>query len=343
MKISIKKYGAFLLVFGCSFALKAQNYPHYTQYIINQYVLNPALTGIENYTDIKIGHRHQWAGFNSTPRATYFTAHGAIGKKDFKTTPTSFRVPGENPRGKNYWEDYEAAAPHHGVGVTVQNMKAGFFNFFKAKGTYAYHLGIGPKTTISAGVGAGVSQVSIDGEAVKFNNPADPSLGNAASTLRKLKPELDLGVYVYNANYFIGLSAMQIIPQNVKFSDNQGNYGDKLRMHAFLTAGYRFQANDDISITPSLMYKYVPNTPTSQVDINVKAQYQDLIWIGGSYRLQYGYTGMVGLNVSNTFNVSYSYDYTTTRLNQFSNGTHEVVVGFLIGNKYGDWCPRNVW
>ena len=32
----------------------AQQKPHYTQYILNQYVLNPAITGIENYTDIKI-------------------------------------------------------------------------------------------------------------------------------------------------------------------------------------------------------------------------------------------------------------------------------------------------
>ena len=33
---------------------QAQQKPHYTQYILNQYILNPALTGIENYTDIKV-------------------------------------------------------------------------------------------------------------------------------------------------------------------------------------------------------------------------------------------------------------------------------------------------
>jgi type IX secretion system PorP/SprF family membrane protein len=325
------------------FKVQAQNYPHYTQYIVNNYILNPAITGIENYTDVKLGYRHQWLNFNGTPRASYVTIHGPIGKKDYKTTPTSFRTPGENPRGKNYWEDYSASAPHHGVGLTVQNMKAGFFDFLKIKGTYAYHIGIGPQTTISAGIGAGISSVSIDRDAIKFNNPADPTLGNTTGQLNKVKPELDLGVFLYSANYFVGVSAMQIIPQKFRYSDNQGNYGDKLSMHAFLTAGYRLQMNDDVSFTPSVMYKYVPNTPTSQFDVNVKAQYQDLLWLGASYRFQYGYSGMVGVNVSNTVNFSYSYDYTTTRLNQFSNGTHEVVLGFLLNNKYGDWCPRNVW
>jgi type IX secretion system PorP/SprF family membrane protein len=339
----MKKIVFFIVFLIVVVTIKAQNYPHYTQYIVNNYVLNPAITGIENYTDIKLGYRHQWLNFNGTPRATYFTVHGPIGKKDYRTTPTSFRTPGENPRGKSYWEDYTAAAPHHGVGLTVQNMKAGFFNFFKAKGTYAYHLGIGPQTSISAGVGAGISTVSIDRDAVVFNNPADPTLGNSARELNRIKPELDMGIFLYSANYFVGVSAMQIIPQKFKFNDKEGNYGDKVKPHAFITAGYRFQANDDVSLTPSVMYKYVPNTPTSQFDVNVKAQYQDIAWLGASYRFKYGYTGMVGVNVSNTFNVSYSYDYTTTKLNQFSNGTHEIVLGFLVNNKYGDWCPRNVW
>ncbi len=339
----MKKLLSILLIVALCKSAAAQNYPHYTQYIVNNYVLNPAITGIENYTDVKIGYRHQWLNFTGTPRASYITLHGPIGKKDYKTTATSFRVPGENPRGRNYWEDYEAAKPHHGIGLTVQNMKAGFFDFFKAKGTYAYHIGIGPRTTLSAGVGAGISSVSINRDAVKFNNPADPTLGNSAGQLQKLKSELDLGVFLYSANYFAGLSVMQLLPQNFVYADNQGTYGDKLRPHLFLTAGYRAQANDDVSITPSIMYKYIQNTPTSQFDLNVKAQYQDLLWLGASYRFQYGFSGMVGLNVSNTFNVSYSYDYTTTRLNQFSNGTHEVVMGFLINNKYGDWCPKNVW
>jgi type IX secretion system PorP/SprF family membrane protein len=92
------------------------------------------------------------------------------------------------------------------------------------------------------------------------------------------------------------------------------------------------------------MLKYVTATsPSMQVDLNVKMQYQDKLWIGGSYRHNDGYAAMVGLNAANTFNIGYAYDFTTTRLNTASHGTHEIIIGFLIGNKYGDTCPRNIW
>src|SRR3954466_15234852 len=102
-------------------AASAQQQPHYTQYVLNQYILNPALTGIENYTDIKISHRHQWVGIEDAPVTSYFTIHTPLGKKDYRTTATSFEMEGENPRGHNYWQDYTAAEPHHGIGLQVVN------------------------------------------------------------------------------------------------------------------------------------------------------------------------------------------------------------------------------
>ena len=97
----------------------AQQQPHYTQYIINNYIINPAITGIENYTDVKISHRHQWVGLQDAPVTTYLTLHKPLGKQDDRTTATSFETPGENPRGRNFWQDYEAAKPHHGIGLKI--------------------------------------------------------------------------------------------------------------------------------------------------------------------------------------------------------------------------------
>ena len=76
----------------------AQQRPHYTQYILNNYILNPALSGIENYTDLKISGRDQWVGLNGAPQTAYISLHSPIGKKDYKTSATSFQVPGENPK-----------------------------------------------------------------------------------------------------------------------------------------------------------------------------------------------------------------------------------------------------
>src|SRR5215212_12177513 len=86
--------------------LVAQQKPHYTQYILNQYIINPALTGVENYIDVKISHRHQWVGIQDAPVTSYFTIHSPLGKKDYRTTATSYNTPGQNPRGQQYWEEY---------------------------------------------------------------------------------------------------------------------------------------------------------------------------------------------------------------------------------------------
>src|ERR1044071_2079605 len=92
-----------------SVTLRAQQRPHYTQYILNNYILNPAISGIENYTDLKISARDQWVGLNGAPQTFYLTIHGPIGKNDYRPSATSYEIPGENPRGKYYWENYTAA------------------------------------------------------------------------------------------------------------------------------------------------------------------------------------------------------------------------------------------
>ena len=322
----------------------AQQQPQYTQYIINNYILNPAIAGIENYTDVKISHRHQWVGLQDAPVTTYLTIHKPLGKKDDRTTATSFNTPGENPRGRNFWQDYEAAKPHHGIGLKIINDQTGPLNRFGGYLSYAYHIGISQQTSIAAGFEAGVRNISLNRSKLDFGtaNPIDPAVYNSGE-INSLKPDFGAGIWVYSADYFIGVSAQQIIPQKIYFAANTVKQEQgKLVPHLFATAGYRFFINDDISMIPSVMLKYVQPTPAS-IDINTKFQYHDLLWAGVGYRLKDGFNALVGLNVSNTFNVSYAYDYTTSQLNTVTKGTHEIVLGFLLGNKYGDWCPRNVW
>jgi type IX secretion system PorP/SprF family membrane protein len=339
------------LILACVFIVNvvaAQQRSHYTQYILNNYILNPALSGIENYTDVKLSVRDQWVGLNGAPRTIYLTIQGPIGKKDYKTSATSFNIPGQNPRGESYWEGYTASEPHHGVGLTVLNDKTGNFNRFTAYATYAYHLGLNATTNLSAGFSAGVSVVGLnaDGKAFFGSNPSDPALGGVGTEINKIKPDLGVGLWLYSADYFVGVSAQQVIPQKLQFVDD-ATFKTKGRLvpHIFLTGGYRFMLNEDINVIPSIMVKYITSAFKDgyQAEGNVKLQYRDLLWVGGSYRQFDGYAAMVGLNVANTFNVGYSYDVTKSDLRTYTRGTHELMIGFLIGNRYGDTCPRNVW
>ena len=337
----------FLLIQGKN--LVAQQRPHYTQYILNNYILNPAISGIENYTDLKLSARDQWVGLNGAPQTFYLTIHGPLGKKDYRTSATSYEIPGQNPRGKYYWENYTAAEPHHGVGFSMINDRTGSYNRFTTYATYAYHLGLSPTTNLAAGFSAGITVVGIDKSKTDFGggDPSDPATGAAINgELNKIRPDIGAGLWLYSRNYFIGLSAQQIVPQTLSFVDDAAVVTKgRLIPHVFLTGGYRFLLSEDVNAIPSLMFKYINGSSNNnfQVETNIKLQYQDLFWIGGSYRYQDGFAAMLGLNVGNTFNIGYAYDYTTSNLKTVSRGTHELVIGFLLGNKYSEKCPRCNW
>ena len=319
----------------------AQQRPQYTQYILNNYILNPALSGIENYTDVKMSARKQWVGLEGAPQTFYFSIQGPLGKQDYKTSATSFNIPGENPRGNAYWENYTASDPHHGIGFFMVNDRTGLYNRFQADVSYAYHIGLSPRTNMAAGFSGGISKISYDRSKATPVDPNDPALGNNGQ-LYKLRPDLNAGIWIYSADYFLGMAAQQLLPQQVSFADNSEGFA--LVTHLFTTAGYRYSLNDDVNFLPSLMVKYIPSSAVPpQFDVNLKCQYRDLFWIGGSYRIKDGYAAMLGLNVGNTFNLGYSYDISTTKINTVSRGTHEMVIGFLIGNRYKDTCPRNIW
>ena len=73
---------------------------YYTQYVLNQYLVNPAISGIENYTDVKLSARDQWTGLNGAPRAAYLTVHAPIGKKRLQNVRYIIFYSGTKSKGK---------------------------------------------------------------------------------------------------------------------------------------------------------------------------------------------------------------------------------------------------
>jgi type IX secretion system PorP/SprF family membrane protein len=337
---------AMLITVNCLVA-SAQQKPYFTQYIINNYILNPAITGIENYTDLKISYRNQWTGINGAPVTMYLSVHAPIGKQDFRTTATSFGIPGENPRGRAYWEDYTVPAPHAGLGLIAMTDKTGYITRSSIYATFAYHKGLSARTSLSAGFLAGGSKMSLDRSKIEWAtlDPNDPSVGYNANELKKVKPEVGAGLWLYGANAFLGASVLNIVPGKIRFASS-GTSGGSFAPQFMATAGYRFFLTDDISALPSFMVQFVQPF-TVQIHGNCKLQYQDKFWVGASYRKSDdlgGYAAMAGVNVSNFFNISYAYDVSNTaRLHYYTANTHEIILGFLLNNNYGDTCPRNIW
>ena len=329
----------------CLFGLIAssslgQQRPQYTQYIFNNYLINPAISGIENYVDLKAGYRNQWTGLDGAPVTNYFSIHAPLGKNFLHGNSTSFGGQEDNPMNRSYLQTYMAAEPHHGVGMHAVVDKAGPINRLDVTATYAYHLGLTESLNISVGVAAGLSKVSLDISKITLENNIDPAI--VASENERLTPDLGAGIWLYGPRYFIGLSAQQLLGQTLNFT-NDGKYTQgKAVPHYFLTAGYKIFIGEDIAAIPSVMVKKVSPAPNTY-DTNLKLAFRDKFWLGGSYRHGDSFSALAGFNVSYLFNLSYSYDFTTSDLGNVSNGTHEIVLGLLLNNRYKVTCPQRNW
>ncbi|MGI4729441.1 MAG: PorP/SprF family type IX secretion system membrane protein [Janthinobacterium lividum] len=318
----------------------AQQKPQYTQYIFNNYLINPAITGIENYTDIKAGYRNQWTGLEGAPVTMYFTAHTPIGNKFIQGDPMSQPANGEDPMSRSYVQDYQAAPAHHGIGFTVVSDKAGPITQSNYDITYAYHLGITNNLNLSVGVAAGLANINLNTSQITLENALDPAIANGNTN--QFKPDLGLGVWAYSATYFVGISAQQVLPQTLYFSSNSTYNQSKTVPHYFITGGVKLFLAEDITLLPSVMFKYVNPVP-STFDLNLKMAFKDKFWIGGSYRRNDAIAAMAGINVGSFLNFGYAYDFTTSNLNTVSNGTHEIILGIMLNNAYKVICPRRFW
>ena len=103
-------------------AAKAQQLPQYSQYVLNNYLTNPAVGGIESYTDLRMGYRRQWSGLDGAPESFYASVHGSIGNPDRSNSPKARK---SNRYGFSSRSSHRKAIAHHGVGAVAQTDKAG--------------------------------------------------------------------------------------------------------------------------------------------------------------------------------------------------------------------------
>lgn len=330
----------FCILFG--FVARAQQKPQYTQYILNNFVLNPAIAGIENYIDVKAGYRSQWQGLSGAPVTSYISIHAPLGDKFRYGTSTSVSEGGgTNPNSRSYLQNYMASEPHHGVGLTAVSDKAGPISRTDVNLNYAYHIGITEQINVSVGLAAGISKIYLDKAQVMLENPSDQALGT--NNFNQFKPDMSAGIWLYGPRFFAGFSAQQLLKNPIGFSDDPVNYDKGKNVpHFFASLGYKLYLGDDFAAMPSALIKSVNPVPAS-VDINLKIAYKDRIWVGGSFRKDDAFAGMAGFHLGSFMNVGYSYDFTTSGLNRVSNGSHEVVLGIYLNNRYKVTCPQKSW
>ena len=325
----------YLMVIGLTAG--AQQRPQYTQYVFNNFLLNPAVSGIENYIDVKAGYRSQWTGLEGAPVTNYITINAPLGNDYINGDATAFPENGEDPMSRSYKQYYQAAEPHHGIGLMVVSDQAGPLTQTNIDATYAYHLGLAPQLNLALGVSGGLNHIGLNTSLITLGTAVDPAISNGNSS--QWKPEVGAGIWLYSSNYYFGASAQQLLPQNLYFSTNNAITESKTVPHYFITGAVKLFLSDDMALMPSVLLKVIKPVPVTY-DINLKLAFRDRFWIGGSYRHNDSFAGLVGLNISSLINIGYSYDVTTSTLNTVSNGSHEIVIGILLNNKYKVICPQ---
>lgn len=314
----------------------AQQLPQYSQYIFNSFLINPAVAGIENYTDLKLGYRKQWAGIDGAPETGFVSVNMPLGKNYLSDNANSFSGAGNNPMSRSYLQEYRSAEPHHGIGIYAITDKAGPTRQTNISVAYAYHIGLSSDFNLALGINAGFTKFALDNAAITTQY-ADPLLASTVNT--QYKPILGAGLWLYGPRFFAGLSGQQLNAQQISYTTSTLYSDAKLVNHFFSTAGYKVYLDDNFAVIPSIMLKYSSPSPLSY-DLNAKIAYQDKFWLGGGYRHNDSFSAMAGFYLSSLITVSYSYDATTSALQSVSNGSHEIIIGILLNNRYHVTCPQ---
>jgi type IX secretion system PorP/SprF family membrane protein len=277
--------------------LKSQQLPLYSQYMMNGFLLNPAIAGSVDYLPLRVTVRQQWVGMEDAPATYALSGHYLL--KNVKL----------------------------GLGGYIFADKFGPISRTGMQVCAAYHLPLeGIDSKLSFGISFSGYQFKLDESSMVTIQPDDPALTKAVETT--FAPDANFGTYLYGEKYYVGIAATQLVEFKLNIGENTSNENKEVR-HYYVMGGYKFTCGKSFEIEPSLMLKGTERTPF-QVDINVKGILKKNYWLGVSYRTSKDIVAMLGVKVDR-YLIGYSFDYTTTNIKNYSQGTHEIMLGVNLG------------
>jgi type IX secretion system PorP/SprF family membrane protein len=338
MKIFLPLLFISLLSFNIS---QAQQRPQYSQYMVNNYMLNPAITGIEDYTDVRLGYRDQWRGIEGAPVTAYLSVHGSLGRDNNIANPGLLKH--KRPTFNQYQSNhnvYKKVRPHHGLGAMIMTDKIGPFHQTEAHVTYAYHILLTENLKLAQGASAGIRQYALNTSMIRLGDPNDDAIGSG--TITQTRPDFSVGMWLYSDEFYLGASATQLLGYKLGFGKSLVLENSQIKQHYFVTGGYKFTPTPQIAIIPSVMVKWIRPAPVS-VDLNVRATYENRFWTGVSYRHKESVAVVAGFAVNYMLDIGYAYDTAIAGISRYGNGSHEIILGLRLRNRFKAHCPQNMW
>ncbi|HRJ30222.1 MAG TPA: type IX secretion system membrane protein PorP/SprF [Cyclobacteriaceae bacterium] len=273
--------------------LHAQVDPLYSQYLNNPFLINPAYTGMNNYMNLMVGYRKQWAGFDGSPTTLSATGHTSLFDNRM------------------------------GVGLIISQDKVGENTNTFIQGTYAYKVRFDEYRYISFGLQAGIMNFRSDNSELNIADPADP-LFNANQNV--IKPSFGAGVIFRTDNLFLGLSVPRILKASESFEDVTAAL---YTQHYYGFASYLFLLSDRVKLKPAVLVRAVSGSPLS-TDVNFQFNIDERYAIGALTRNfnTYGFLAQIKFN---EFRFGYVFEMPTNKSVGVRFTSHEITLGLNLG------------
>jgi type IX secretion system PorP/SprF family membrane protein len=300
--------------------LSGQQFPMYSQYVMNGFLLNPSYAGSDYYTTFGLTVREQWLNFPNAP-STYAAAFQTrILNDSYITKSTAVRKKIDRPtRGGRVGMGGYLFSDHNGIMHRTGLQLA-----------YAYHLPIDNEQQLSFGLSLSAYQYFVDiSGAVMPDDVNDELLNNYDRVI--YIPDANFGVSYMTRRYYAGFSMTNLF-RGALMIGNGGENGNSQLGHYFLTGGMRFYPAADWIIEPSVMLKSSDMVFKSvQMDLTGRVYYREDYWLGLSYRTTDAIVLLAGLKVDR-FYLGYAFDFTFSEIRSYTYGTHELTVLARFGD-----------
>lgn len=269
-----------------------QQMPQYTQYLLNGYVINPAMAGSTDYFEGKINHREQWMGITDAPRTNIISVSGPL-------------IPQKMGIGGYLFNDINGPTRQFGLNLS-----------------YSYHIKLTEDLKLSMALYGAFMQFAIDGSKIS-NSSTDPIL--TAGLQSSIIPDAGVSAYGYSDQYFFGVSASQIAHSKIKYKEVSAQTSGRLVGHYFVMGGYNYDLNSDIRLQPSVLLKYVSPVPL-QAEFSARGIYKEMFSAALAYRSSDAMSFTASYTHQKHMTIGYSYDFLVSGLQKYSSGSHEIML-----------------
>ena len=282
---------------GLSFqTLFAQQDPQFTQYMYNTLGVNAAYAGSRGHASATGLLRSQWVGLDGAPRSQTFTID----------TPVGERV---------------------GLGLAIANDELGPSKETYIDLNFSYTIHTSATRKLSFGIKGGGRLLDID-----FSRGSTQTAGDALfqNNVSEFLPTVGVGVYWHSDRNYIGVSIPNLFTDQT-YDDIQQTVAAE-RLHLFIIGGIVTDLSSSIKFKPAFLFKSVEGAPVI-VDLSANFMFYEKLRLGASYRWDDSVSGLAGFQLTPQLLLGYSYDYTTTELQRFNTGSHEITLRFDLISK----------